>query len=318
MFLIYNESTEPAYNLALEEYLLTERTESYIILWRNRRSVIIGRNQNAREEVDLSYARAADIAVHRRMTGGGAVFHDLGNINYSVIKDCEATDFSNYAEFAAPVIVFLRTLGITAVVSGRNDLEVEGRKISGNAQAVRKGRILHHGTLLYDADVTAMAQVLQPRPEKIAGKGVKSVRSRVMNLAGCLSEKLPPEEFIRQLYQYYVNYVPAVRETVLTAADITRIRTLAADKYAGWDWNVGQTPAYNYQKSRRFACGTVDLRLSVAAGIIRSARIYGDFFSLGDVAELTRQLCGRPHDARRLRAALDSINLDYYISGMTP
>ena len=174
MYLVYNDSTDPAFNLALEEYVLTRLTGEFILLWRNARAVIIGRNQNAAEEVDMDYAREHNISVHRRISGGGAVFHDLGNINYTVIKEQGKNDFGCYAEFTGPVIEFLAQMGVAAELAGRNDLTVKGMKISGNAQAAKNGRIMHHGTLLYDVSVGELAGVLRPNQAKISSKGIKA------------------------------------------------------------------------------------------------------------------------------------------------
>ncbi|MCL2617713.1 MAG: lipoate--protein ligase family protein, partial [Defluviitaleaceae bacterium] len=167
MRLIHNTSQDPAFNLALEEYLLTGTDTELIMLWRNGPSVIIGNNQNAVEEIDADYVRANNIDVVRRMSGGGAVFHDLGNINYTIINNGRAGDFGGYAAFTAPVRGYLRRIGINAEFSGRNDLVIDGRKFSGNAQAAKNGRIMHHGCILFDADFNDLARSLKPKAEKI-------------------------------------------------------------------------------------------------------------------------------------------------------
>lgn len=318
MYLMRNDSTDPAWNLALEEHVLTGLTGSFVLLWRNARAVIIGRNQNATEEVDWDYAKERGISVNRRISGGGAVFHDLGNVNYTVIKDQGQNDFSNYAEFSGPVLDFLETLGVKAQLSGRNDLTVNGMKISGNAQASKGGRILHHGTLLYNVSVGDLAGVLRPSQAKISSKGIKSVRSRVTNIIDHLPEKLTAEDFMEKLYRHYLAALPQVEEYRLTEADRAAVDRLAAEKYAKWEWNVGRSPDYDMQKSARFDFGTVDVRLTVAEGHIREARIYGDFFGMEEIAGLERVLIGVRHDRDSLAAALTGLDLGRYIHGMEP
>jgi lipoate-protein ligase A len=317
MYLIYNDSTDPAFNLALEEYVLTQLTGEFILLWRNARAVIIGRNQNAVEEVDMDYAREKNISVNRRISGGGAVFHDLGNINYTVIKDQGEDDFGGYAEFTGPVIAFLKELGVEAQLSGRNDLTVKGMKISGNAQASRNGRIMHHGTLLYDVSVGDLAGVLRPNQAKISSKGIKSVRSRVTNLVEHLPEKMDPLEFLQQLYDFYLRSRPDVVERRLTAEEIAAVQKLVKEKFATWEWNFGHSPAYDLQKNQRFDFGMVDVRLSVSGGVMKEVKIFGDFFGMEEITELERRLTGVLHRREAIAEALAKVDLGRYIHGIS-
>lgn len=317
MHLIYNQSTDPAFNLALEEYVLTRLTGEFILLWRNARAVIIGRNQNAVEEVDMDYAREQNISVNRRMSGGGAVFHDLGNVNYTVIKEQGEDDFGGYAEFTGPVIAFLAEMGVVAELSGRNDLTVEGMKISGNAQASKNGRIMHHGTLLYDVSVGDLAGVLRPNQAKISSKGIKSVRSRVTNLVEHLPEKMEPEEFLRRLYDFYLRSRSDVVERRLTEEEIAAVRKLADEKYATWEWNFGYSPKYDLQKDQRFDFGTVDVRLSVSAGVMKEVKIFGDFFGMEEIAGLEELLTGVLHRREAIEQALAQVDLGQYIHGIS-
>lgn len=317
MYLLRHDNTTPAWNLALEEYVLTRLTGSFVLLWRNARAVIIGRNQNAAEEIDAGYAREHHISVNRRISGGGAVFHDLGNINYTVIKNQGENDFSNYAEFAGPVLGFLATLGISAELSGRNDLTIDNMKISGNAQASKGGRIMHHGTLLYNINVGDLAGVLRPSEAKISSKGIKSVRSRVTNIMEHMPEKMTVDAFMERLYQYYLTTLPDVKEYTLTAEDKAAVDALVAEKFGQWEWNIGHSPAFDLQNNRRFPFGTVDVRLRVADGIMGEVKIYGDFFGMEEVAGLEAQLTGVRHHRESIAAALENIDLGVYIHGIT-
>ncbi|MFV0401517.1 MAG: lipoate--protein ligase [Oscillospiraceae bacterium] len=317
MYLLYNPSHDPAFNLAFEEYALTQMDKDIIMLWRNDRSVIIGSNQNAVEEMDLDYIGERGITVIRRQSGGGAVFHDLGNINFTVIHAMGKDDFNNYSKFTAPIVDFLATLGVEAELKGRNDLLIDGMKFSGNAQAVRGGRIMHHGTILYDADFGDLAGALRPSPAKIESKGIKSVRSRVTNVASHLPSPMPVEEFLDLLYRYYLESGTDMEEYTATPADIAAVNKLVEEKYGTWEWNFGHSPAYDYRREEAFPFGLVDLRLQVAGGVIRSAVIYGDFFGIGDKAELETRLAGLPHRREAILEALSGVDLGRYISGIT-
>ena len=317
MLLISHDCTDPAWNLALDEYLLTHFTEEVLSLWRNGPSVIVGRNQNALEEIDQDFVRARGIAVVRRLTGGGAVFHDLGNVNYTLVQPYQEGDFNNYAKFTRPIVDFLAELGVRAELSGRNDLLVEGRKCSGNAQAVRGGRILHHGTLLFSADLAQLAGALRPRDIKIQSKGVKSVSSRVTNLAGHLPEPMRVEAFLDRLRAWFLAR-PGVRPYQLTAEDRAAVDALRAAKYGAWAWNFGASPRYTWARAAKYPFGLVDVRLRVEGGVIQEAVLYGDYFGRRDSGELAAALAGLPHRREAVGEPLRALPLGDYIAGMEP
>ena len=317
MFFIQNDCTDPAWNLALDEYLLTCFPGEVLTLWRNGPSVIIGKNQNALEEIDLDFVRAHQIPVVRRLTGGGAVFHDLGNINYTLIRPCEAGDFNNYAKFTRPIVDFLATLDVRAELSGRNDLLVDGLKFSGNAQAVRGERILHHGTLLFSADLSRLSGALRPPKLKLESKAVKSVSSRVTNLADHLPSPMPVGEFLARLRAYFLQAVPGLCPYTLTPADRDAVDRLRSTKYAAWDWNFGASPRYTWSRAAKFPFGLVDVRLDVEQGVIRSAAFYGDYFGRLDSDGLAAALAGLPHQREALSARLRTLPLGEYIAGST-
>lgn len=317
MLLISHDCTDPAWNLALDEYLLTHFTEEVLSLWRNGPSVIVGRNQNALEEIDQDFVWARGIAVVRRLTGGGAVFHDLGNVNYTLVQPYQEGDFNNYAKFTRPIVDFLAELGVRAELSGRNDLLVEGRKCSGNAQAVRGGRILHHGTLLFSADLSQLAGALRPRDIKIQSKGVKSVSSRVTNLAGHLPEPMRVEAFLDRLRAWFLAR-PGVRPYQLTAEDWAAVDALRAAKYGAWAWNFGASPRYTWARAAKYPFGLVDVRLRVEGGVIQEAVLYGDYFGRRDSGELAAALAGLPHRREAVGEPLRALPLGDYIAGMEP
>ena len=253
----------------------------------------------------------------RRLTGGGAVFHDLGNINYTLVQPCGAGDFNNYAKFTRPIVDFLATLGVRAELSGRNDLLVDGQKFSGNAQAVRDGRILHHGTLLFSADLSRLSGALRPRDLKLESKGVKSVSSRVTNLAAHLPAPMAVEEFLDRLRAFFLETVPGLTPYALTEADRAAVDALREEKYGTWDWNFGSAPRYTWSRAAKFPFGLVDARLDVDRGVIRSAALYGDYFGQLDSAGLAQRLVGLPHRREALLPVLQAFPLGDYIAGST-
>jgi len=317
MHLIINPYQEPVFNLALEEYLLKETDLELIMLWRNSRSVIIGKNQNALEEIDVDYVKEKGIKVVRRMSGGGAVFHDLGNINYTIINERKKDDFGGYKLFTAPVRGYLGSLGVKAEFSGRNDLVIEGKKFSGSAQAATSKRIMHHGCILFDADFGDLAASLKPKAEKIESKGVKSVRSRVTNVAQHLKSPMTAKDFLAGLGRYFADNEADISEYTLTNKDIEAAKILAGEKYSNWEWNFGRSPVYNWQRAKRFDFGTVDLRLSVDRGIIEEATLFGDFFGIMDKSQLEQRLLGLRHEKEAVAEALRDIDLNLYIAGIS-
>ena len=319
MRVILHESLDPYFNLAAEQWLLDNAADDVFMLWRNDRSVIVGRNQNTWREVDAAYVREANIAVVRRLTGGGAVFHDPGNVNYTFIDGGGGIDF---ARFAAPVLRALASLGVAASLSGRNDLlDPDGAKISGAAACVRRTplgeRRLHHGTLLFDADLSEMARALTPDKDKLASKGIASVKSRVANiraLSPALAEVGAPG-FAKMLADFAANEFHA-EATDLTDAERDGIAALADAKYRAWEWNWGASPAFDATKKRRFPYGTVEIGLRASRGRIDEIAFNGDFFSTDDVAALAERLIGARLEHNKLSPLLADVSL--FIDGAAP
>lgn len=312
MLTIYNKSTNPHFNLALEEHLLLGQGEDVFMLWRNSPAVIVGRNQNTLAEINYDFVRENNIAVVRRLTGGGAVFHDLGNVNYTFITAASESGFNNYAAFCRPVIDALAGLGVKAELSGRNDLLIDGRKFSGNAQCSMSGRMLHHGTLMFDADVSYMQGALNVSEMKISSKGIKSVRSRVTNIASHLPQSMSVEQFIDSL----LAEISGGELYELSAQDIASTQKLADEKYSLWEWNFGGSRQYAVSKQTRLPQGCFDVRLDVENGAISAIRIYGDYFAKKDITELEKSLIGVSYRPDCLIARL--AQADDYIPGVSP
>ncbi|MGE7183338.1 lipoate--protein ligase [Peribacillus sp. NPDC006672] len=311
--------TDPRINLAIEEYALKHLNieETYLLFYINRPSIIIGRNQNTIEEINSDYVDGNGITVVRRLSGGGAVYHDLGNLNFSFITKDDGDSFHNFKKFTQPVVETLEKLGIHAELSGRNDIMAEGKKISGNAMFSTKGRMFSHGTLLFQSEMDHIVSALKVKKDKIESKGIKSIRSRVGNIADFLKEPMSVEEFRSFLLQNIFKESGEVTEYVLTEADWEKIHKISEERYQNWEWNYGKSPKFNLQNSHRFAVGSVDIRLEVNRGNIENCKIYGDFFGVGEVADIEQKLTGLRYEKKAISHVLDEIDVPHYFGNVT-
>ncbi|SFB96013.1 lipoate-protein ligase A [Bacillus sp. OV322] len=311
--------TDPQINLAIEEYALKnlDINETYLLFYINEPSIIIGKNQNTIEEINTDYVEKHGIKVVRRLSGGGAVYHDLENLNFSFITKDDGESFHNFLKFTEPVIKALGKLGIHAELSGRNDILAEGKKISGNAQFSIKGRMFSHGTLLYNSDMNHVVSALKVKKDKIESKGIKSIRSRVTNIADLMENPITIEEFRSLLLRYIFEDAEEIPEYVLTEEDWKNIHELSKSRYQNWEWNYGKSPKFNLQHSHRFPAGSIDVRLEVNKGIIEDCKIYGDFFGVGDVQDLEERLKGIRYEKAAIESALDDIQVSHYFGNIS-
>lgn len=254
----------------------------------------------------------------RRMSGGGAVYHDLGNLNYSFITKDEGNSIQdNFKKFTKPVIDALRKLGANAELMGRNDIEIDGRKVSGTAQFATGGRMYTHGTLMLNSNLDNVTKALKPKKEKIESKGVKSVRARVGNISEFIDRQMTIEEFKQFILENVFEAEGSeIKEYVLTDEDWKNIEELSKSKYQTWEWNYGKSPKSNIQNSKRFPVGTIDVRLQVDKGIIQNVKIYGDFFGWGDVVDIETKLKNVRYDKSALQDALKDIDIKYYFGNI--
>lgn len=301
-------------NFALEEFTLThlDINETYLMFYRMTPTVIVGRNQNTVEEVNMDYIRSHNVTVTRRLSGGGAVYNDPGNLSFSFIARDDGDSFNNYRKFTEPVIRALKHLGVDARLEGRNDLTAGGKKISGNAQFVTKGRIFSHGTLLFDVNLDNVSKALHPDAEKYESKGIKSVRSRVTNIREHLSEDMDIRRFREMLLHYIFEGADKIPEYRITDEDWIHIVSLAQNRYRNWDWVFGKSPEFNVRKARRFPGGQVDIRLSVKKGYVDQASIFGDFFGVRDVRDVERLLAGTKYEKDAVEDRLRTIDVHQY------
>jgi len=311
--------TDPSINLAIEEYVLKNlgEDESYLLFYINEPSIIIGKNQNTIEEINTEYVEENGIKVVRRLSGGGAVYHDLGNLNFSFITKDDGESFHNFKKFTEPVIKALAKMGVKAEISGRNDIIAEGRKISGNAQFSTKGKMFSHGTLLFNSEMDHIVSALKVRKDKIESKGIKSIRSRVANIIEFLNEPMTIEEFRLELLNNIFEGVPQIPEYVLTEEDWKNIYKLSEERYQTWEWNYGKSPKFNLQHSKRFPVGLIEFCLEVNKGIIESCKIYGDFFGVGDIVDIEEKLVGVPFEKSAITACLSQLDLKHYFGNVT-
>lgn len=316
MLFIKTENTDPALNLAAEEYLLKNFKEDIFFLWQNGPSVIIGKNQNAYSEINIEYVKENNITVVRRGTGGGAVFHDLGNVNFSYITGFQNEQDISFEKFTGPVCEFLNTLGANAQFAGRNDIVIDGQKISGNAQTVYKNRLLHHGTLLFSSSMTNLSGALNVNPLKIQSKGIKSVRSRVTNIASHINKEMTVKEFMNSLFEYSLNKNNGTVYS-FTKEDETAFAKIKEEKYGAWEWNFKENPAYSFKKEAKFAGGIIEVGMNIENEIISAISIQGDFLATGEVAPLEKILTGLPHTEEAILMALDGLDLTPYIGQIT-
>ncbi len=297
--------TDPHVNLAIEEYALRhlDARYTYVLFYVNEPSIILGRGQNAFDEINQGYVKERGIHVVRRLSGGGAVYHDAGNLNFSFITDYGPDRLHNFGLFTGPVTRVLQEMGVDAHLQGRNDVVVDGRKVSGNAQFTTTRRMFSHGTLLFDSDLAEVGRALQVQAGKLAPKGHTSVRSRVANIAEYAEREMDVPTFRQRLLEglFTGGEVPVYR---LSAHEWTGVRHLVETRYGHWDWNVGASPPFELRRARRFAIGEVDARLDVRKGRIAGARLFGDVLDATGLRVLERRLEGVAYDREALEQAL--------------
>lgn len=317
---IVNTSNDPAYNVALEAYAFQKLTDidEIFILWINEPAIIIGRHQNTIQEINKEFIDKNGIHVVRRLSGGGAVYHDLNNLNYTIISNNTQEGAFDFQTFSKPVIDTLAKLGVKAEFTGRNDLEINGQKFAGNAQAYYKGRMMHHGCLLFDVDMSVLGQALKVSKDKIESKGIKSVRARVTNIVDHLSDKITVQEFSDAILAQVKEEYPEMDEYVLSDAELSEIQAMRDNQFATWDWTYGKAPEYTIERGVRYPAGKITTYANVENSTIKSVKIFGDFFGVKPVDDLEKMLEGVRYDYKDVLAALKTVDTSQYFSRMTP
>ena len=313
MRLILNDSTSAYYNLACEEYMATHYDGDMFMTWTSVPSILIGKHQNTYSEINVDYVEANKIPVVRRMSGGGTVFCDPGNMNFTFIES-NPSDATDFEKFTKPILKYLRFLGVPAMFTGRNDMTIEGKKFSGNAQYRIKNKVIHHGTLLFDSSLSDLSKALTPRKEKFQDKAIKSVESRVTNISNHLTHgPLTILEFKQGLYEFIGKNFEGFTYYPLSKEDHEGITDLVQNKYETWSWNFGRSPKYSYKYCQKFTGGLIEIGLNVNKGLISEISIQGDFFGYEPIETIETLLIGLRHDKQVLTEALEGIDLYPYM-----
>ncbi|BAL68443.1 putative lipoate-protein ligase [Streptococcus mutans LJ23] len=316
---IISHSNDPAFNIAQEAYAFREMLDEdeIFILWINEPTIVIGKHQNAIEEINKEYTDDHDIHVVRRLSGGGAVYHDLNNLNYTIISNKADEGAFDFKTFSKPVIDTLAKLGVKAEFTGRNDLEIDGKKFCGNAQAYYKGRMMHHGCLMFDVDRSVLADALKVSKDKIESKGIKSVRARVTNINDELPKKMSVLEFRDALLEQVKEENPDMTEYTFSEAELERIKQSAKEQFGNWNWIYGTAPDYTIKRSVRYPAGKITTYANVEKSVIKAIKIYGDFFGIGDVADIEELLVGCRYDYKDVLEKLKTIDTTHYFTRIT-
>lgn len=318
MLCIIRHETDPYFNIAAEEYVLKHFRRDCFMLWRNEPCIIVGKHQNTLAEINLDYVKEKQIKVVRRLSGGGAVFHDLGNLNFTFVANEEpGSNLVDFHKFTKPILDVLKKLDINAEFAGRNDLVIDGRKFSGNAEHVFGHRVLHHGTLLFSAVMSDLTNALNVDPSKFTDKAVKSVRSRVTNISEHLKQELTVIEFRDLIMKHIIETTPDSEVYSFTDEDIEAISKLRDEKYATNDWNYGFSPEYTFTKKVKTTGGHIEVALVVENGIIKYARFYGDYFHIHDPSDIETALIGARHNEEAMRSRFAEFPLGKYFLNVT-
>lgn len=316
MLCIVGENTDPYFNLASEEYLLKNFTEDIFLLYRNEPSIIVGKHQNTIAEINYRYVLEKNIKVVRRISGGGTVFHDLGNLNFSFINTGKPGFLVDYRKYLLPMVEAMNTLGISASISERNDLYIRGKKITGTASHVYKNRVMHHGTLLFSSEMSDLSNALTNNSGTYTDRAVKSIRSKVTNIKNHLGQDMDVLQFRDVIIKHILEYFPAAELYKFSDHDIREINKLRITKFIDWEWNFGYSPRYHFNKKISTGAGNLEIHMNVVKGVIKEIRFTGDFVTARDLKGLEDAIIGTIHDPPAIRRCLQDIDVSEYIQAL--
>jgi lipoate---protein ligase len=316
MYCLISPYSNPYFNLASEEYLLKCFEEDVFLLYRNQPSIVVGKHQNTLSEINLPFVQQRGIMVARRISGGGTVFHDDGNLNFAIFTSGKEGELVDYRRATQPVLGALAEMGLKARLGKRNELLIKGMKISGTASHVYKKRVLHHGTLLFSSEMGTLSAALNSVSERFTDKAVKSVPSSIANIMDYLEEPMEMEEFQERILNYFLRLDKRNRLYQYSRSDIDSISSLCDTKFATWEWNFGYSPKYMYNRNISFDKGSVDIHINVEKGIIRELKLHGDFTSFKNIHLLEKLLTGTIHDPETMRIRLSRVNVSDFIYGL--
>ncbi len=314
---LHNNSTDAHFNMAFDRFCLEQMPleEPLFYLWQNAPAVIIGLNQNAHTEVNLPYLEANNIKLARRVTGGGAVYHDLQNLNYTIVG--RTLDLERYGvDSPQPIVEALQELGVPALLSGRNDILVDGRKVSGYAKRGWRDHTMIHGTLMYNVDIETLSEVLAVKAEKLQVHGIASVKSRVANLKDYLPNIASVDELQSEL-ERILSRDHTDKEIVLNDAQLAVIEQIAQEKFRTWEWNYGHSPKADIVRKKRLGCGTVEVHLTIEKGRIENIDFIGDFLGREPVSTLSKKLVGTPFDRQSIAEPVANLKISDWFDNLT-
>lgn len=316
MLCIISPYSNPYFNLASEEYLLKSFQEDVFLLYWNIPSIVVGKHQNTLAEINLPFVQEREILVARRISGGGTVFHDQGNLNFAFFTSGKEGELVDYKRATRPIIEALEEMGLDVTLGKRNELLLNGLKISGMASHVFKQRVLHHGTLLFSSEMGNLSEALNTTRERFTDRAVKSVRSRVTNIRDHLTGRMDMEMFQKRILNHMLHTYDNAKPYHFSETEMQEIIALRDSKFSTWEWNFGYSPKYQFCRSISFNAGRFDLHMNVEKGVIRELKIEGDFTSQKDIILLEQMLVGTIHDPETMRMQLSGIDVSDYISGL--
>lgn len=308
---LISTTTSPSFNLATEEYLLRHTQEDVFFLYTNSPSIIVGKHQNTLAEINYEYVNNESIPIYRRLSGGGTVYHDSNNLNFCFIKSGQKGDLVNFERYSEPILLALKELGVSATFGKRHDIQIEGKKVSGNASHVYKNRVMHHGTLLFNSNLNILNNALKNNPLIIKDKAVKSVRSEVANISDYLNKKMNYDEFVQYIFSYLLQYYNNGAQMKLTKSQISEIKTISDSKFSTWEWNYGYSPNFELKRLYKLQDGTrIKSQIIVQKGIITQCEIKSQDKTIQKELELIAEsICGLQHHSDTLKNKLLNINL---------
>jgi len=316
MLIFKQSSNDPYFNIATEEHLLKNYDDDIFILYRNQPSIIVGKHQNTAAEINYDFVKQRGIKVVRRLSGGGTVYHDLGNLNYTFIANGSEGNLVDFKKHTRPILEVLNALGVDAIIGGKNDIRVGGKKVSGNAEHVYKNRVLHHGTLLFSSNLDDLNEAIKVDTATYSDKAVKSIRSQVVNISEYLKSEILIEGFAELIVNHVKKIFPNSAEYSLSSEDISSINNLVKTKYSTWEWNYGYSPSYTLNRRIVFKSKQLIIELTVDKGIIYQISISGDL-DKNEVAKIKQQLIGCKHDYETILTQLSLIELDKTIAHLS-
>jgi lipoate-protein ligase A len=304
MRIFISKTNEAYFNIASEEYLFNEMSDDILLFYVNSPSIIVGRKQLTMSEINSEYVKENQINVVRRLSGGGAVYHDLGNLNFCFITDKNKNINSDFSFYTKPIISFLESININAYLKGRNDLLIDGKKFSGNAKYFSNSRMLQHGTLLFKTNIENLVKALNSDENEFVSNAVKSIKNRVTNISQHLNMEMNFEDFKNKIIDFFCDYYKIDGIEFLSFDQIEKVNNLVKTKYNTWDWNYGTSPEYNFKKAIETPGGSIEAYIFVKNGIIKNINFLGDFFCIGDLEQFEKVFLNAKHNLNEMQKIL--------------